>query len=141
MDDSHRGVVGASIVVGFLLVLFCTQGAWQGAQFVFDLGRAGDYVIGEGFSCGRRNGCSSEQGVFTSDDGEVRREIRLRGRLERQPGQGGTVRAYDIGDPKDVFLEESRFDAANVGFPTVWGMGAVAVVFGSGYLWLTRKRT
>ncbi|MCX2950894.1 hypothetical protein [Lentzea sp. NEAU-D7] len=141
MDDSHRGVIGASVVAGFLLVLFCAQGAWLGARFALDLGTSGGYVIGEGFHCGKRTGCSSPHGTFTSDDGEVVREdVRLDGRLEAAPGRGGTVRAYDIGEPGTVYRAEERHDHPGLVSLTLWGAGLVAVVFGTGYLWRTRKR-
>ncbi|MEU3646211.1 hypothetical protein AB0E59_22725 [Lentzea sp. NPDC034063] len=140
MDDSHRGVIGASIVAGFLLVLFCAQGAWLGARVLFDLGVPGNYVIGEGFSCSKRAGCSSPHGTFTSDDGKVTREdVRLDGRTGPELRQGSVVRAYDVGAHEAVYGPEARRNYEGLVVLTLWGVGLVAVVFGSGYLWLTRK--
>jgi hypothetical protein len=141
VDDSHRGVIGASIVVGFLLVLFCAQGAWLGARFALDLGTSGRYVIGEGFSCGKRIGCTSPHGTFTSHDGKVTREdVRLDSGLAAHLGRGDVVPAYDIGEPRTVYPADQRQSSPGLVFLTLWGVGLVAVVFGSGYLWRTRKR-
>ncbi|GGN15936.1 hypothetical protein GCM10011609_65750 [Lentzea pudingi] len=143
MDDSHRGVVGASVVVGFLLVLFCAQSAWLGARFALDLGTSGTYVIGEGFYCSKRAGvgCHSPHGTFTSHDGKVRREdVRLNTDLQPHLGQGDVVPAYDVDEPKTVYRAgEPNYEG--IAFLTLWGAGAVVFVMGTGYLWLTRKRT
>lgn len=141
MDDSHRGVIGASIVVGFLLVLFCGQGAWLGAKVLFDLGTSGSYVIGEGFFCHKRvSGCDSSHGTFTSDDGRVIREdVRLDGEIGRERRQGDVVRAYDVGAQRAVYGSEARRDHRGLAVLTLWGTALVTVVAGTGYLWLTRK--
>lgn len=142
MDDSHRGVIGASIVVGFLVALFCAQGAWLGTKVLFDLGTPGNYVIGEGFFCHKRvSGCASPHGTFTSDDGRVVREdVQLDGEIADDRRQGDVVRAYDVGAHQAVYGPEARRDHEGLVVLTVWCAGVVAVVFGSGYLWLTRKR-
>ncbi|MDX3662517.1 hypothetical protein PV646_34905 [Streptomyces sp. ID05-26A] len=142
MDDSHRGVVGASVVVGFLLALFCAQSAWLGAVAALDIGRPGTYVVGEGFSCAPRTGCISPDGRFTSEDGEViREEVRLDVDLPAHLGPGDIVPAYDIGDAEGVHSHQIRRDHRGLGILTLWGAGVVVVVMGTGYLWLTRKRT
>ncbi len=141
--EPHRGIAGVSIAVGVLLLLFFADGLPRAVEITFDLGTPGTYVIGDQPQCGidSPDRCASRTGTFTSDDGQVtRNDIRLAGSLRGGFDQGDRVRAFDVGEPREVYSPETRFGNPAPLVFVPFGTGLLAIVLGSLYLWWHRDR-
>lgn len=111
----------------------------------FELGTHGTYVVGEVPDCSNNTYCLTRTGTFVSDDGKVTlADVHVRNRLPKPLQRGDRVRAFDIGDPGEVYTNAGT-QGWPVALPYIFGVaGLVALVFGlqhwALYLWRAVRR-
>ncbi|MDX8036053.1 hypothetical protein SK803_38155 [Lentzea sp. BCCO 10_0856] len=143
MAEPRRGIAGVAIAAGILMMLFQAEAVVVATKVTFDLGTPGVYLFAEEPSCGGRSRatpCSSWDGTFTSDDGKVTRAgVGLAGQLPKGFAKGDSVRAFEVGDPNQVYSPEAKHGDMIWMYYMMGGMGLLAVVLGSCYLWWYRN--
>ncbi|WP_156212926.1 hypothetical protein [Lentzea aerocolonigenes] len=123
-----------AFVVGLAVTTLCALAVPTALDVFAERGAHGVYVIADEPTCGPDR-CRSHLGTFTSDDRTVVRSgVRLAGSPLKSVVQSGRVRAFDVGDPTEVYLEGDSGQPRAV-LPFFFGIpGVIALVFGLGYL-------
>lgn len=128
----------AAIVAGVLLLVLGGTKLPQAVRLASGPAAPGTYLVQDSSpSCGRnhRVPCFSRTGEFVSDDGTVTRTGVLLQRIQNPVKYGDRVRAFDVGEPGEVFTYEGN-RSWPFGIPVGLGLlGSLALGFGSWRLW------
>jgi hypothetical protein len=124
-----RRIAIAGIVISLFVLYLAVTEIPKAIRIGFDLGTPGTYVVVDVPECTSRN-CHTYAGTFFSDDGKVTRTaVHVRNGLQKGLKQGDRLRAFDIGDPREVYTSEGGGDYPTL-FPfvfTVLGLAALAL--------------
>jgi hypothetical protein len=121
-----------AFVVGLAVTILSALAVPMALDIFAERGAHGVYVVADVPTCGDSR-CRTHKGTFTSDDGRtVRSGVGLAGSPLKPLATGGQVRAFDVGDSTEVYLEGDSGQPRAV-LPFFFGIpGVIAMVFGLG---------
>ncbi|HEX8868871.1 MAG TPA: hypothetical protein VF821_24635 [Lentzea sp.] len=121
------GIVAPIVfLAGLIATIVCALSLPTTLDVIAERGPHGVYVIADEPSCGPDR-CRTHLGTFTSDDKTVVRSgVGLAGSPLESEVRTGRVRAFDVGDSEEVYLEGAS--GPGTVFPLLFGAGGVIVM-------------
>ncbi|ANZ36992.1 hypothetical protein BBK82_13840 [Lentzea guizhouensis] len=135
-SDLPRAFAVLAVLAGIALLVLFGLTVRKAAKVAFDPVVPGTYLVQGEPRCGSKpsSTCTSESGEFVGDDGVVRSGVYLEG-VPKPLRKGDRVRAFDFGDPVEVYRYETNTRVPFVLSVACAVLGTAGVGLGVSWLW------